>query len=202
MSKLEQDNTRPQGNGSSKPVPSKSEPKKTNNGYKKPYVSRTEKYCNYCNLKGHNEDECRKKLRNKNKASGQTTGAKTEEQHMREFVVNLQVQESEEEAVLQEAIEELEESTNRGEESTNHGDESTEYVSDESYELYAQSSNEAQTPILTTNDHISNTDLVTEVTAVLHKFVDSEGKFIKVKNALLDTGSSKTIIASHCIPKK
>ena len=65
-----------------------------------------------------------------------------------------------------------------------------------------QSSNEAQTPIFTITDHISNADLVTEVTAELHKFVDSEGKFVKVKNTLLDNGSSKTIIPSHCIPKK
>ena len=48
---------------------------------------------------------------------------------MQEFVVHLQVQESEEEAALKEAIEALKKSTN-------HGDESTLNVNDESYELY------------------------------------------------------------------
>ena len=43
---------------------------------------------------------------------------------------------------------------------------------------------------------------MTEVTAVLHKFVDSEGNFIKIKNTLLDTGSSKSMVAGHCIPKQ
>ena len=68
--------------------------------------------------------------------------------------------------------------------------------------MFAQSSDEAGMLILTITSHTSNTDIVTEITAVLHKFVDSEGNFIKIINTLLDTGSSKPMMSSHCIPKQ
>jgi len=104
-----------------KPVPTKTDDKsgdakKTGDVDNKSSGSRSSKFCSYCKKQGHSKDECRKLKRKR--ASDQGTETQTESQHMQEFVCDLHVQDSEEEANLDDVLEALDKSTAEGDEST------------------------------------------------------------------------------------